>query len=190
MPSLVAPVVAPGTLRDTVQPVLGRDELRLRPFAQADATDLSTAYADPEIRRWQCRSMTPDEATAWIAERSSRWWSESGIDWAVISGGALVGRLGLRWVNLAEGEGEVVYWVVPAARGHGTACRALQVMTTWCFADLGLERLELVHSTDNKGSCRVATRAHFRLEGTKRRGTRHTDGRHDMHLHARIALVA
>lgn len=55
-------------------------------------------------------------------------------------------------------------------------------MTTLCLADLGLERLELVHAMGNEGSCRVATRAHFPLEGIKRRGTRHTDGRRDMHL--------
>lgn len=190
MPSLVAPVVAPGTLRDTVQPVLVRDELLLRPFAQEDVADLSTAYADPQIRRWHCRSMTPDEASAWIAERCTRWSSEIGIDWAVTVDGTLVGRVGLRWLNLAEGEGEVAYWVPPAARRRAIASRALDVMTTWCLVDLGLERLELIHSTDNEGSCRVATRADFQLEGIKRRGTRHTDGRHDMHLHARIAPVA
>ena len=34
---------------------------------------------------------------------------------------------------------------------------------------------------------RVATRAGFRLEGTKRGDALHADGWHDMHLHARVS---
>jgi RimJ/RimL family protein N-acetyltransferase len=44
----------------------------------------------------------------------------------------------------------------------------------------------LDHSTRNHASCRVAVKAGFRLEGTKRSDAIHSDGRHDMHLHARI----
>jgi hypothetical protein len=35
-------------------------------------------------------------------------------------------------------------------------------------------------------SCKVATKAGYLLEGTKRSAAVHDDGRHDMHLHARI----
>jgi RimJ/RimL family protein N-acetyltransferase len=42
------------------------------------------------------------------------------------------------------------------------------------------------HSTVNAASCRVAERAGFALEGTKRSEAWHTDGWHDMHLHAKI----
>ncbi|MGY2127682.1 GNAT family N-acetyltransferase [Blastococcus sp. SYSU DS0617] len=53
--------------------------------------------------------------------------------------------------------------------------------------DLGLQRLELQHSTRNRASCRVAEKTGFDLEGTKRRAGLHQDGWHDMHLHARLA---
>jgi RimJ/RimL family protein N-acetyltransferase len=44
----------------------------------------------------------------------------------------------------------------------------------------------LNHSTRNNASCRVAVKSGFLLEGTKRSDAVHSDGRHDMHLHARI----
>jgi RimJ/RimL family protein N-acetyltransferase len=44
----------------------------------------------------------------------------------------------------------------------------------------------LDHSTRNHASCRVATKSGYLLEGTKRSAAVHDDGRHDMHLHARI----
>ncbi|MEW2435901.1 GNAT family protein [Streptomyces caniferus] len=38
----------------------------------------------------------------------------------------------------------------------------------------------------NPASCRVATKAGFRLEGTMRSALLHADGWHDEHLHARV----
>jgi len=39
----------------------------------------------------------------------------------------------------------------------------------------------------NPASCRVAVKSGFEAEGTERGAELHTDGWHDMHLHARIA---
>jgi RimJ/RimL family protein N-acetyltransferase len=101
----------------------------------------------------------------------------------------LLGRLSLR-PQLALGTGEFGYWVLPVARGAGVAPRALQAGTSWALGDLGLHRIELVHSTTNRASCRVAAKAGYELEGTKRGDLLHADGWHDMHLHAKIARSA
>ncbi|MBV7248125.1 GNAT family N-acetyltransferase [Streptomyces sp. MW-W600-10] len=76
--------------------------------------------------------------------------------------------------------------VLPAARGAGVATRALGALSAWALDDIGFYRLELDHSTCNAASCRVATKAGYRLEGTKRNAAVHDDGRHDTHLHARV----
>ena len=53
---------------------------------------------------------------------------------------------------------------------------------------LRLERLELVHAVANPGSCRVAKKAGYLLEGVSRRGFRDDAGhRWNSHLHARLA---
>src|SRR5665647_312441 len=85
-----------------------------------------------------------------------------------------------------EGLAEVSYWVLPAARGHRVATRALRTLSTWVFDELNLHRVELAHSTLNPASCHVAENAGYTLEGVKRSESLHTDGWHDMHLHARL----
>jgi RimJ/RimL family protein N-acetyltransferase len=78
------------------------------------------------------------------------------------------------------------YWVVPAAQGRGIAPRALVPVSDWAINELGLHRLELEHSTRNQASCRVAEKAGYSLESTKRSQALHQDGWHDMHLHVRL----
>jgi RimJ/RimL family protein N-acetyltransferase len=89
-------------------------------------------------------------------------------------------------VDLADGLATIGYWVVSAARGRGIAPRALVTVTDWAIQKLGLHRLELEHSTRNPASCRVAEKAGYSLESTKRSQGLHADGWHDMHLHVRL----
>ena len=94
-----------------------------------------------------------------------------------------------RHLNHADGVSDVSYWVVPSSRGRGVAtAAALGALAEWAFDVLGLHRIFVDHSTRNLASCAVATRAGFRLEGTKREDALHADGWHDMHLHARLAV--
>ena len=74
----------------------------------------------------------------------------------------------------------------PEARGRDVAARALRLVSDWLFTEIGLHRIELAHAVANAASCRVAAKAGYVLEGTKRRQTLHPDGWHDMHLHARL----
>ncbi|MFG2104951.1 GNAT family N-acetyltransferase [Micromonospora echinaurantiaca] len=186
MPLLVPPLVAPGTMARRPQPEIDADGVRLRPWRAADRAAVVAGYADPAIRRWHCRSMTDDEARAWIDGWPERWRRETGAGWAVADDTGVLGQISLRRLDLAEGLAEVSYWVLPAARGRGVAPRALAALTGWAFGGLGLHRVELSHSTANPASCRVAQRAGFPAEGTKRGEGRHADGWHDMHLHARL----
>ncbi|WP_318216175.1 GNAT family protein [Streptomyces sp. SCL15-6] len=53
-------------------------------------------------------------------------------------------------------------------------------------SEIGSEGLGLAHSVRNEASWRVATKTGFALEGTRRPSHLYADGRHDMHLHARL----
>jgi RimJ/RimL family protein N-acetyltransferase len=168
------------------QPEIRANGMVLRPWRPSDRPAVVAAYADAAIQRWHCRSMTDDEAGDWIASWPGRWRSESGAGWAVLAGGHVAGQISLRRVVLGEGLAEVSYWVLPRERGRRIAPRALSALTLWSLSTLGLHRVELCHSTRNVASCRVAEYAGFTAEGTKRGEARHTDGWHDMHLHARL----
>ncbi|MEV6599306.1 GNAT family N-acetyltransferase [Actinoplanes sp. NPDC051346] len=186
MPSLVTPALPLGTMAALTQPEIIANGITLRPWRASDLPVVMAAFADPAIQRWHCRSMTDQEASDWIHSWQVRWRDETDAAWAVLDTGTVVGQIGLRRVDLAEGLASVSYWVLANARGRRVAPRALDALTAWSFGTLGLHRLALSHSTANVASCRVAQRAEFAAEGTKRGEGRHADGWHDMHLHARL----
>jgi [ribosomal protein S5]-alanine N-acetyltransferase len=182
----VIPAIAPDAL-DRPPPTLHAQELTLRPWRPSDAANVATAYQDPAIQRWHARSLTEVEAVEWIASMRQRWVSGTGISWAVLRGAELVGHIGFKAFNLADGVAETTYWIVAPARGHNIAPRALLISCQWMFDAIGFRRLELRHSTLNGSSCRVAAKTGFTAEGVLRQQARHADGWHDMHLHARLA---
>jgi RimJ/RimL family protein N-acetyltransferase len=187
VPFLIEDVVLPGALAALPQPHLPADGLTLRPWCAGDRSAVVAAYADPAIRQWHSRSLDDAEAAAWIEAWPQRWHAETGAGWAVADGGAVVGQIALRTIELAAGLAEVSYWVLPGNRGRRIAPRALAALTAWSFGTLGLHRIVLRHSVANTASCAVATRGGFPLEGTLRADCLHLDGWHDMHLHARLA---
>lgn len=192
MPLLVSPVATAGTLARLEQPVLAGPGFVVRPWRPGDAAAVAAAYRDPAIQQWHARSLSLDEARAWVAQWPGRWRAESGAGWAIAADDddGVLGQISLRTVDLGQGLAEISYWVLPAARGRQVAARALGVLSHWAFDVLGLHRIEVQHATSNIASCRVAERAGYPAEGTRRSAVLHPDGWHDMHLHARIAPPA
>jgi len=190
MAMLVAPTVVPGSIAARTQPILALDDaVELRPWAATDAGSVIAAFADIDIQRWHFRRVdSAVEAEAWIAATAEGWRSEAVATWAIAErqGDAVLGRVSLYFKDLRSGIGELSYWVLPGSRGRGLAGRAVIAVTEWAVADVGLHRIELLHSTQNPASCRVAERAGFAAEGVLRSALRHADGWHDMHLHSRV----
>ncbi|NEB77991.1 GNAT family N-acetyltransferase [Streptomyces sp. SID14478] len=190
MPIETSPVIAPGTLSAVPQPTLATadGDLLLRPLEPGDAAAVHAAFQDPTLRYWHARRMdSPQEALGWIEGTHETWRTETAAQWFVTGAadGEPLGRMALREMILADGVAEIGYWVLPAARGRGVAPRALAALTQWALA-AGFHRLDLKHSTRNEASCRVALKSGYDLEGTARSSVLHTDGWHDMHIHARI----
>ncbi|MFJ7157407.1 GNAT family N-acetyltransferase [Streptomyces sp. NPDC101118] len=189
MPLLVPPTVPVGSLAAHPQPSLpAGGGVRLRPWAVRDAPAVMDAYQDPEIQRWHVRRAdSVAEAAEWIAAWQAGWAAESEAHWAVVDAGtdALLGRAALKALNLADGSAEVAYWTAPAARGSGVCPRAVEAMASWAFGT-GFRRLVLEHAVANRASCRVAEKTGFAPEGVHRSAWLQTDGRHDVHTHARL----
>ncbi|WP_433341127.1 GNAT family N-acetyltransferase [Streptomyces sp. CA-253872] len=188
MPHLAPPALPPGTLARHPQPVLpvAGTEAVLRPWEEGDAEAVREAYDDPAIQYWSARRAdSTAEAAEWISGWRAAWRAETRAEWALTQGRTLLGRCSLNRIEADDGEGEVAYWVTPAARGRGLAPAALRALTAWAFAT-GFARLVLQHSTGNTASCRVATKAGYPLEATRHAAARHADGWHDMHAHVLI----
>ncbi|RJQ81064.1 N-acetyltransferase [Pseudonocardiaceae bacterium YIM PH 21723] len=177
-----------GSLSSSAQPVLRTTGgLLLRPWEHTDVPVFLAAYRDADIRRWHTRRpCTEGQVRDWFDAYRQDWRDERGAHWAVTGDDGVLGRIALRGLNFDDGTADVAYWVLPAARRRGVASQAVTALTGWALDEVGFCRLELDHSTRNEASCRVATRCGYLLEGTKRSSALHDDGRHDMHLHARI----
>ncbi|GHB62476.1 acetyltransferase [Streptomyces viridiviolaceus] len=190
MPYLTSAVLPAGALSGSRQPTLPTgDGLVLRPWRAEDAPAVHAAFQDPLMHRWHIRAAeSVDEVRGWIAAWQRAWAEEKDVQWAVADAAddRLLGRVALRNVLLGDGVAEVAYWTVAAARGQGVAARATAALARWALDETGFHRLELSHSVANEASCRVAEKTGFALEGTKRSALLHSDGWHDMHLHARV----
>lgn len=183
------PVIASGSLAGCAQPVLtAAGDLLLRPWEPADAPAFLSAYQDAEIRRWHTRRPSSRaHVLEWFDGYRRDWAGEKGTHWALArADGDVLGRIATRGWDFDDGVAGVAYWVLPEARGAGVATRAVRALTAWAMEEAGFHRLHLDHSTRNHASCRVAAKSGFLLEGTKRSAAVHDDGRHDMHLHARV----
>lgn len=188
MPKLIADVVAAGTVAKAVQPTLPIDDaLVLRPFQNGDVDAVVIAFSTPDIQYFHFRCLDHEEALQWIEECRQGWRSEKALTWAIVqrSDSRVVGRVTM-YLSLADGRGEVSYWVLPEARQRQLATRACHAATGWAHR-IGIQRVELQHSTKNEGSQQVALRAGFVREGVRRGAQLHADGWHDMVLYAHLS---
>ncbi|MFE7276107.1 GNAT family N-acetyltransferase [Streptomyces sp. NPDC057623] len=188
--SPIPPVVPAGRMARIPQPVLGlAGGLELRPWELRDADALIAAGQDPGIRLWNRLVVeSPEHARQRIERMHRRWQAEQAAIWAIASGdgGEALGLIGWGDINLEDGDAEIVYWLLPAARGGGVVVEAVKRVSRWALEELGLHRLRLCHSTANPASCRVAEKAGYSFEGTMRSALLHEDGWHDEHLHSLV----
>ena len=177
------PPVSPGPPVDLIG-----DGVLLRPWRPVDAPLLLETAADPLVVQWNPFGIhSLEDARRWI-DNASAWSGHA--SWAVTdpATGEVLGSAALHHLDDTNARAEAGYWVVPAARGRGVGPRALAAATRFAFEVMTVQRVELYHALGNTGSCRVAEKAGFDLEGTIRRSYRYGDGLlHDEHVHARIA---
>jgi RimJ/RimL family protein N-acetyltransferase len=166
--------------------------LVLRAFEASDRAALMAAFADEEIARWNPGPAGDgDAAEEWAGKRND-WTPATHASWAIgADGGGLLGSVSLHRIDWDQGDAEIGYWVGPQARGRGVASTAVRLATRFGFDRLHLHRVYLFHAVENLGSCGVARRSGFTLEGTLRQSHRFADGAyHDEHLHGRLAADA
>ncbi|MFG3055337.1 GNAT family N-acetyltransferase [Kitasatospora sp. NPDC048239] len=155
------------------------------------AAGMLAAAADPDIAMWSpIRATDQAGAEAFLDRLAAGWESGNSAPFAIVGAGddELLGTVGLRWVDRADGLAMIGYWLLPAGRGRGLATRATRAVTTWGIAESWVRRVEIAHAVGNEASCRVAERCGYPAEGTLRASHRFGDGKyHAEHLHARLA---
>jgi ribosomal-protein-serine acetyltransferase len=83
---------------------------------------------------------------------------------ALDQGRLFVGRCGLR-INPYAGSADIGYWVDGEHEGRGIVSRSTRALVSTAFAELGLSRMELRTSVENRRSRSVAERLGFAFDG-------------------------
>ncbi|MFD0315680.1 GNAT family N-acetyltransferase [Streptomyces flavalbus] len=166
--------------------------------SDTDVADWLRGLLDPEFQRWNTPVLPItdlDSARASLRSKRQQETDGTGASFRITDAatGTTLGHIGVNEINHALRTARVGYWILPEARGHRVATRALALAADWALTDLGLHRLELGHAVGHDASCRVAERCGFRYEGTLRDAmweAQDRDAFRDVHLHARLATDA
>ena len=153
-------------------PTLRTARLRLRPFVDADASDLYALHSNPYVLRYwdsppwteparadrfiaACREMAEEgKGARLVVERAD---DESFLGWCTLG----------RW-NPDFRSASLGYCLDAAAWGHGYATEAAEALLAWAFDTLDLNRVQAEADTRNGASARVLEKLGFVHEGTLR----------------------
>jgi ribosomal-protein-serine acetyltransferase len=154
---------------------LADDWLLLRAFDEQDIDPMLEAALESreQLARWMAWC-TPDygraQAEGFVRAQPQAW--REGREYCFIIVDRLVNRvLGscglnrLDWPNLTANLG---YWIRTSEHGKGAAKRAVKLVLGFAFAQLGLQRVEIVAAVANVASQRVAEKSGAKRESLAR----------------------
>ncbi|MFC4856327.1 GNAT family N-acetyltransferase [Actinophytocola glycyrrhizae] len=161
--------------------------VRLRPWTPGDLPCIEQAATDPRIPENTSvpARYSPEEGLAFIHRQHQRLTSGQGVSLA-ISHHATGEALGLVILQPRpqSGVAGLGYWVVPAARRHGLASRAVGLMTEWALGRYA--RIEAWVEPGNDASRYVLAENGFQCEGVLRSFLVIGPRRADMLVYSRI----
>ena len=147
-------------------------DIRLEPLTAEHAAAMDALAHDVDVARFtRVPEPVPNEfGTQWV-ERYTRGREENtnaGFAIVDVPSGEFLGLMALVNLDLDTAEAEAGYITASRARGRGVATRALRLLSAWAFAELPLERIELLIDVANPASEVVAQRAGYTREGVLR----------------------
>ena len=150
------------------------DDRRLRLLKEADAEELHALIEAnrAELSRWLPWAGGQDlDGTREFIRHSRRMAAdETGLTFAIVSDGALVGVIGLEPIDSAHGTASIGYWLGEGQQGRGTMTRAVQALVEHAVSVLELNRIEIRAAVGNARSRAIPQRLGFaRGEGRSAR---------------------
>ncbi len=153
-------------------PRLEDGRIVVRPFWIEDAAAVQAACDDPDVARWIYlvpRPYTLADAESFIGDSWRRLVAGERARLAIADAGGekLLGSISLDLFADRQAA-ELGYWIAREARREGFALAAARLVVRWAFAEIGLERLEILTYPGNAASQSLAQKLGFRREGLLR----------------------
>src|SRR5262245_30233645 len=119
---------------------------------------------------WCHPGLTLEEMRTWIETQLSARQAGTAYELVILSqDGRFLGGCGLSQIDAANQRANLGYWVRSSARGRGVATAAVRQLVRWGFENTDLVRLEVLVSTQNARSLRVAEKSGAWREGILRK---------------------
>lgn len=176
--------------------VVSADGVTLRPLRLRDARawrEVRERNAD-WLRPWEATlpasaaGELPPTFAAMVRRQHREAKAGRGLPWVIEVDGALVGQLTVGSIALGSLRSAYIgYWIDEAHAGRGIVPTAVALACDYCFATLGLHRIEINIRPENTASLRVVGKLGFHDEGLHR-SYLHIDG--DWRDHRTFALFA
>ena len=165
-------------------------DLRLRPMEERDLDAVVTACRDAATQRWTTlpASYRRGDAEGFLRHCRTSWADGSAACFVIADADdAYAGTIYLRLSATDPLAADVGFMTAPHARGRGYQPAALVALSAWGFTSLGLGRVEWAANVGNTASRRVAEKAGFVFEGTRRAALTHRGERVDVWVAALTA---
>ena len=142
------------------------DEITLRLLVETDAeaifalTEAHRAY----LRRWLPwvdDTRTLEDTQRFIRIGLRHWAHRGSVNLVIWYRGAVVGVIGLNYINWERRITEIGYWLAESAQGQGVMTRACRALVTYAFKELGMERVEIRCAVTNDRSRAIPQRLGF-----------------------------
>lgn len=118
---------------------------------------------------WCHPGYTLHELRTWVETQVAQFQAGKIFEFVIVSEeGRFLGGCGLNTIDWDNRRANLGYWIRSSATRGGAATEATRLLARWGFENTTLNRLELVISTKNLASLRVATKAGAVHEGILR----------------------
>lgn len=151
-----------------LEPTLSTGDVLLRPWSEEDLGVVLAAGRDEVVTRYRYSlPRTADTASAWLEAIRTERLAGTRLELLVAEHGLPLGSVSI--AEIAHGNAEVRYWLLPEGQGRGLATTAVGLLAGFAFHTLGLARLTALIEPENKSSAGLLKRCGFLQEGRLRR---------------------
>jgi len=141
---------------------LPTERLVLRPTVPADVVRALEIRSDPAVARNLASATIPPDMlkmTGWFATHAQEWQEGSAYRFAITLDDRFIGVCDI--FDVAQGEGEIGYWLDRDAWGKGYGLEAARRLVRFGLEDLGLTSLVAGCADDNATSAAILIRLGF-----------------------------
>jgi RimJ/RimL family protein N-acetyltransferase len=172
---LYSPAGRAADIKGYKRTLLTDGKIDLRPPLRRDAACIYRAVCESlaEISPWlpfAHEGYCLKESKDFIRHCPEGWKRDEEYVFAVLDAGdgECIGVGGLNRIDHDNRRANLGYWIRTSRTGAGIATAVTRLLAGWGFAELKLNRIEMVIATGNERSRRVAEKAGARYEGTLR----------------------